>query len=257
MGTTLLFDAGNTNTKICLADEKGLGTSYTLPTRPANTADDWGIKIEAILAREGVTSRDVEACVISSVVPPLDPLISRMARRFFDCDALFAGRTLKIALENCYARPEQVGADILVGCLAARMMHESENIIVIDFGTATTLACVKGSAFKGGLICPGVLSSTAALASGTAKLPKVDLEIHNKTLSWGTTTEECLNQGLVFGFGSMVDGLVEKLSEKMEDPFVVATGGLARNVAQVSRRIDQIRPELVMEGLWLAYSNHE
>jgi len=255
MGTILLFDAGNTNTKICLADDSGLGESYTLPTRPANTGDDWGLKIEAILQREGVTPKDIEACVIASVVPPLNPLITRMAERFLDCKATFAGRDLAIDLDNEYAHPEQVGADILVGCLSARLTYDHDNIIVIDFGTATTLACVKGTSFKGGLICPGVLSSTSALASGTAKLPKVDLEITNDTLSWGKTTEECLNQGLVFGFASMIDGLVAKLSAQMDAPFVVATGGLAPNIAQVSEVIDELRPDLVMEGLWMAYYN--
>lgn len=255
MSKVLLFDAGNTNTKICLADDTGLGESYTLPTRPANTADDWGLKIEAILEREGVAPDSIEACVVSSVVPPLDPLIQRMAGRFLDCEARFAGRDLEIDLDNEYARPEQVGADILVGCLSARLTYDHENLIVIDFGTATTLACVKRTAFKGGLICPGVLSSTSALSSGTAKLPKVDLEIKSGTLSWGKTTEECLNQGLVFGFASMIDGLVDKLSAQMDDPFVVATGGLSTNIAQVSERIDELRPDLVMEGLWMAYFN--
>ncbi len=255
MGTILLFDAGNTNTKICLADDQGLGESYTLPTRPANTNDDWGLKIEAILHREGVTPNEVEACVISSVVPPLDPLITRMARRFLDCEALFAGRDLKIELDNEYARPEQVGADILVGCLSARLTYDVDNLIVIDFGTATTLACVQGTAFKGGLICPGVLSSASALAGGTAKLPKVDLTVKSETLTWGKSTEECLNQGLVFGFASMIDGLVGKLSSQMDNPFVVATGGLARTIAEVSTSVDELRPDLVMEGLWMAYYN--
>lgn len=255
MPNILLFDAGNTNTKICLADDNGLGGCYTLPTRPANTADDWGLKIEAILRREGVDPASIEACVISSVVPPLDPIFTRTANRFLNCEALFAGRDLAIDLDNEYARPEQVGADILTGCLSARLTYDNDNLIVIDFGTATTLACVQGTAFKGGLICPGVLSSTAALASGTAKLPKVDLEITERTLTWGKTTEDCLNQGLVFGFASMIDGLVDKLALTMEAPFVVATGGLSRTIAQVSERIDELRPNLVMEGLWMAYFN--
>jgi type III pantothenate kinase len=255
MGNVLLFDAGNTNTKICLADDQGLGQSYTLPTRPANTADDWGIKIEAILAREDVTPDSIEACVITSVVPPLDPLITRMSRRYLGCEPIFAGRDLPIDLENEYVRPEKVGTDVLVGCLSARLTYDAENLIVVDFGTATTLACVKGNAFKGGLICPGILSSTAALSSGTAKLPMVDLEIKSETLVWGQSTEECLNQGLVFGFASMVDGLVEKLSHQMDDPFVVATGGLAKTVARVSTSINEIRPDLLMEGLWMAYFN--
>ncbi|WP_319541296.1 type III pantothenate kinase [uncultured Pseudodesulfovibrio sp.] len=255
MGKILLFDAGNTNTKLCLADDHGLGESYTLPTRPANTDDDWGLKIESILLREDVDPTDIEACVISSVVPPLDPLISRMARRFLNCEAIFAARDLPIDLENEYARPEQVGADILVGCYSARMTYDNKNLIVIDFGTATTLACLQNTAFKGGLICPGVLSSAAALAGGTAKLPKVDLTVSSEVLMWGQSTEECLNQGLVFGFASMIDGLVDKLSIQLKDPFVVATGGLSRTIAQVSDTIDELRPDLVMEGLWMAYFN--
>jgi len=251
----LLFDAGNTNTKICLANDEGLGESYTLPTRPANTADDWGVKIEAILRREDVDPHSIEACVISSVVPPLDPLITAMARRFLDCDALFAGRDIPIDIENRYTRPEQTGADILVGCLSARLTYDAENLIVVDFGTATTLACVQGTAFMGGLICPGVLSSTSALAGGTAKLPQVSLTIDSPELVWGRSTEECLNQGLVFGFASMIDGLVDRLAGRMEDPFVVATGGLAQTIAQVAETIDEIRPDLVMEGLWMAYYN--
>lgn len=251
----LLFDAGNTNTKVCLATDEGLGESYTLPTRPANTADDWGLKIESILRREGVEPHTVEACVISSVVPPLDPLIAGMAHRFLDCEALFAGRDIPIDIENHYARPEQTGADILVGCLSARLTYDADNLIVVDFGTATTLACVQGTAFMGGLICPGVLSSTAALAGGTAKLPQVDLTLASPEIHWGRSTEECLNQGLVFGFAAMVDGLVDRLTGQMDGPFVVATGGLAQTIAQVSETIDEVRPDLVMEGLWMAYYN--
>ncbi len=255
MSTILLFDAGNTNTKLCLADDQGLGESYTLPTRPANTADDWGLKIESILMREEIDPQEVEACVISSVVPPLDPLIRRMAERFFDCESIFVPNDLPLDLENGYARPEQVGADVLAGCYSARMTYDEKNLIVIDFGTATTLACVHGTAFKGGLICPGVLSSAGALAGGTAKLPKVDLTVTSNVLTWGTSTEECLNQGFAFGFASMIDGLVEKLSATHKDPFVVATGGLSRTIAQLSERIDELRPDLVMEGLWMAYYN--
>jgi len=255
MGKTLLFDAGNTNTKLCLADDQGLNESYTLPTRPANTDDDWGLKIESILLREGVAPSDIEACVISSVVPPLDPLFRKMAARFLDCECLFAGRDLPLDIDNEYAHPEQVGADVLVGCYSARMTYDDRNLIIVDFGTATTCACVRDNAFKGGLICPGLLSSASALASGTAKLPKVDLTVKSDALTWGQSTAECLNQGFVFGFASMVDGLVKKLSAKLEDPFVVATGGLAPTIAQVSETINELRPDLVMEGLWMAYYN--
>ena len=255
MGTVLLFDVGNTNTKLCLADDAGLGESYTLPTRSGDTADRWGIWLEALLRREKVDPGSVEACVVSSVAPPLDPILAASCARYVGRDPLFVGRELPIDLDNEYARPEQVGADILVGCLSARLTYDRDNIVVVDFGTATTLACVMGTAFKGGLICPGVMSSTAALSSATAKLPKVDLQVESDDLTWGRSTEECLNQGLVFGFASMVDGLVDKLARQMDDPLVVATGGLSPTIARVSERIDELRPDLVMEGLWMAYYN--
>jgi len=255
MGNILLFDVGNTNTKLCLADDKGLNESYTLPTRPANTTDDWGLKVESILLREEVDPTNIDTCVISSVVPPLDPLLTSMASRYLEAETVFAGRDLPLDIENGYANPSQVGADILVGCYSARMTYDDENLIVIDFGTATTLACIQGNAFKGGLICPGPLSAASALAGGTAKLPQVDLQIKSGELSWGTSTAECLNQGFVFGFASMIDGLVDRLSKQLENPFVVATGGLASNVAQISQSIAELRPDLVMEGLWMAYYN--
>ncbi|WP_147819833.1 type III pantothenate kinase [Salidesulfovibrio onnuriiensis] len=255
MNTVLLFDVGNTNTKICLADRHGLGESYTLPTRPANTADDWGLKVERILERENVNPQDVEACVVSSVVPPLDPLLGRMARRFLECEALFVPGDMELPIENEYAQPSQVGADILVTAYAAREIYDYKNLIIVDFGTATTLACVVENAFKGGLICPGVLSSASALAGGTAKLPPVDLKLPYEDFRWGRSTSQCLNQGLVYGFADMVDGLCHRLADQMDDdsPFVVATGGLAADIAKHCPAIGEVRPDLLMEGLWYGY----
>ena len=110
MSTILLFDAGNTNTKICLADDQGLGESYTLPTRPANTADDWGLKIESILQREEIDPQEIEACVISSGgARPWTRSITHMAQRFLGCEPVFAGRDLPLDLENEYAPAREGG----------------------------------------------------------------------------------------------------------------------------------------------------
>lgn len=253
MKKVLFFDAGNTNTKIALADEKGVGEGYVLPTRPANTADDWGLKITSILEREGVSPLEISSVAVSSVVPPLDPLLARMSRRYFGCDARFAGRDLPLDIENGYARPEEVGADVLVTALAAKRRCGERSMVVVDFGTATTLACVQDGVFLGGLICPGLLSSAASLHSGTAKLPPVRLELESDKLVWGRSTAQCLSQGLVHGFACMVEGLVVRLAEPLgEKPHVVATGGLAEVVARVCPTIREVRPDLLMEGLWEA-----
>lgn len=253
MAYALLIDAGNTNTKFCLADENGLKASYTLPTRPRNTADDWGIKILEVIRLEGVSPDEVEGCVISSVVPPLDPLLAGMSKRFLGVKARFVPRDLPLGIENRYARPEQVGADVLVTAYGARRLREERCMIVVDYGTATTLACIVDDAFMGGLICPGVLSSMRSLNEGTAKLPAVELEVSSDELSWGRTTSECLNQGLIFGFAEMTGGLCRKLAKQMDaDPYVIATGGLAPGIARVCPEIHEVRPDLLMEGLWLA-----
>lgn len=258
MQQTLFFDAGNTNTKIALADENGVGQGYVLPTRPANTSDDWGLKVCSILEREGVAPQDIASVAVSSVVPPLDPLLARMSRRFFGCEARFAGADLPLSVENRYARPEEVGADVLVTALGALRRCARPRMVVVDFGTATTLACVQEGAFMGGLICPGLLSSAGALHSGTAKLPPVRLELESDELTWGRSTAQCLSQGLVHGFACMVEGLVGRLARPLGgEPYVVATGGLAEAVARVCPAIDEIRPDLLMEGLWEAVFNSQ
>lgn len=255
VSTVLFLDVGNTNTKICLADSRGLGECYSLPSNRNNTADEWGLKIERILIRESVDPLDVEACVVSSVVPSLNPSLKSMAHRFLECDTLFVPEDMALPIENRYIQPEQVGADILATAFAAREIYDDRNLIIADFGTATTLACVVGNAFMGGLICPGVISSAASLAGGTAQLPSVDLTLPYKELRWGRSTQECLNQGLIFGFADMVDGLCHRLADQMDDspPLVVATGGLASAIAQHCPAIGEVRPDLLMEGLWYAY----
>jgi type III pantothenate kinase len=253
MPYALLIDAGNTNTKFCLADESGLKASYTLPTRPKNTADDWGFKILEIIRHEGLSASDIELCAVSSVVPPLDPLLCRMAKRFLGVKARFVPRDLPLGIENGYARPEQTGADVLVTAFGARRLRDERCLIVVDYGTATTLACIIGDTFMGGLICPGILSSMSSLHEGTAKLPAVDLEVSSDELHWGRTTTECLNQGVVFGFAEMTGGLCRKLAKQMDDtPYVIATGGLATGIARVCPEIHEVRRDLLMEGLWMA-----
>jgi len=126
--------------------------------------------------------------------------------------------------------------------------------VSVDFGTATTFDVVRGSSYLGGLICPGVLSSARALAQDTAKLPQIDLEPSSLKLTIGRSTVESLNQGLLFGFASMVEGILDRLEDHLGEPVtVVATGGFAAQLARVCPAIANVRPELLLEGLRLVY----
>lgn len=254
-GPVLLFDVGNTNVKLCLADERGLGRTYSLPSTNRETADSLGLAISGICAREGVAEAAVRAWVLSSVVPPLNSLLKAACQGFFSCPALFVPGDIGLPLENRYARPQEVGADRLLGGYAARRLFADRTLIVVDFGTATTFDCVQGNAYLGGLICPGVLSSVTALGTQTAKLPQISLELDAADLDIGTSTRQSLNHGVLFGFAAMLEGLTARLKTRLNDPAarVVATGGFAPHLAAITNCIDDLAPDLLMQGLAAAY----
>lgn len=265
MDTLILLDVGNTNVKIGIA-RKGpcpqwtLTAAYALPTAPSgnlDTSDSWGLKLLEICRVEGVSPGQVVDIVASSVVPPMNPILSRAAQRFFGKKVRFVPGDVPLPLENRYARPAEVGADRLVTAWAARQLMTARTLLVVDFGTATTFDCVQEGAYLGGLICPGVLSSARALATGTAKLPHITLEIDTEALHVGQSTSESLNQGLIHGFAAMVEGLHTRLAaalgEKPADVPLVATGGFAARVARVCSAITEVREDLLLDGLLRAW----
>lgn len=254
-GPVLLFDVGNTNVKLCLADENGLGRTYSLPSTNRETSDSLGLGIAGICAREGVAEGEVRAWVLSSVVPPLNNLLKAACADFFSCPTLFVPGDIALPLENHYARPQEVGADRLLGSFAARTLFADSTLIVVDFGTATTFDCVQGNAYLGGLICPGVLSSVTALGTQTAKLPQISLELGSADLDIGTSTRQSLNHGVLFGFAAMLEGLTARLKKRLAAPDarVIATGGFAPHLAAITSCIDNLAPDLLMQGLLAAY----
>ncbi len=258
----LLLDVGNTSTKAGLAGPGGLEASFVLPTRQSGTADSWGLELKAAVAHAAEAAGQplaVAEAVVSSVVPPVDSCLRQAAERYFGCRARFVPRELPLAIENRYERPQEVGADRLVTALAARRLFpDAKRIVVVDFGTATTFDCVDGDAYLGGLICPGVHSSARALASGTAKLPRVTPEVMDETaqgeLAIGRSTTQSLNHGFVYGFAAMTEGLCQRLRRRLGgEALVVATGGFAQGLAGVCPCLEQVRPDLLLEGLRLAW----
>jgi type III pantothenate kinase len=254
-GPVLLFDVGNTNVKLCLADENGIGRTYSLPSTNRETSDSLGLRIAGICAREGVAEGEVRAWVLSSVVPPLNNLLKSACADFFSCPALFVPGDIALPIENRYARPQEVGADRLLGSFAARTLFADSALIVVDFGTATTFDCVQDNSYLGGLICPGVLSSVTALGTQTAKLPQISLELDGEDLDIGTSTRQSLNHGVLFGFAAMLEGLTARLKKRLSAPDarVIATGGFAPHLAAITSCIDNLAPDLLMQGLLAAY----
>lgn len=255
----LLFDIGNTSIKVGLADENHVLTSYTLPANVAQTADSLGLILLSLLHHAGAAPDGFAACVVSSVVPGIDPLLREAVARYAGCPLLRAAEDLPIPLENRYERPGEVGADRLVAAYAGRRLYpDAKSLIVADFGTALTLDCVSGDAYLGGLIFPGPGTALAALSSHAAKLPHVNMEVRAQEPSPGRDTVTSIQHGLFFGYVSLSEGLCGRLRRQLAAPVrVVATGGFAASIARVSAVFDAILPALLLEGLRRLYFENQ
>lgn len=251
----LLFDVGNTSVKVGLADPQKILTSYTLPAHTEYSADSLGLQLLTLLGHARVQPESLEACVVSSVVPALDPLLREAVARYLKKPLYHAPTDLPIPLENRYARPTEVGADRLVGAFAARRLLPSiPSLLVVDFGTAVTFDCVSEQAYLGGLIFPGPATALSALAREAAKLPRVNLDIDAQEPTMGRDTVTSIQHGLIFGFAGMVEGLCRRLICQMPGPvMVLATGGFAQTIARVSPVFDQVLPSLLLDGLRCLY----
>lgn len=249
----IIFDIGNTHIKVGLADHNCLLTSYALCTDTNESADSLGLKVLQVLDHAGFLPGAFSLAVASSVVPDMNPVLGLACERYLHLELKLAPADLPIPLENRYARPEEVGADRLLGAYAARRLFpQSKNIISVDFGTATTFDCVEDNAYLGGLICPGVFSAAAALASKTAKLPRISLVVEDDGPVVGRSTSTSLNHGFIFGFAAMTEGLCQRLAATMPaKPMIIGTGGFAPTLAKASNCFEHVYPDLLLEGLRL------
>lgn len=252
----LVCDIGNTSIKIGLANKDRVISSYALPANNEETSDSIGLSLLSILEHSGVAQEMIKACATSSVVPEKDSLLGAAIARYIGCSTLFAPRDLPVPLENRYSRPEQVGADRLVGAYSARQLYpQPESLIVVDYGTAVTFDCVSKRTYLGGLIFPGPITSMAALGRHTAKLPAVDLlDIRPQQPVPGLDTITSIQHGLIFGFADLTEGLCSRLKRQLEGSVkILATGGFAAPIANVTNIFDAVVPSLVLEGLRRLY----
>ncbi|MCL1916640.1 MAG: type III pantothenate kinase [Desulfovibrionaceae bacterium] len=255
MALALLLDIGNTNIKLGIADRGEISHSFSLPSGRSYTADYLGLLLLQFFGQAHCPPEKLETAIACSVVPSLEPILRQACRKYLRQELLLVPQDLPIPLENRYEEPSQVGADRLVAAYAARRLYaDPASIICVDYGTATTFDCVEGQVYLGGLICPGLFSSAAALSSNTAKLPAVSLEMTDPELTPGRSTSTSINHGFIFGFAAMTEGLCARLSKRMAQPcFVLATGGFSSSLSRVMRCFDAVHPELLLEGLRILY----
>lgn len=252
----LLVDVGNTN--IVLGVHKGdkYIASWRISTDAQKTSDEYGIQVMQLFANSKLDAKDVKGIIISSVVPNIMHSLENMIRKCFKLEPIIVGPGIKTGINIKYDNPKEVGADRIVNAVAAYEIYK-RSLIVIDFGTATTFCSItaKGD-YLGGCIVPGIKISSEALFERAAKLPRIELEYPSNIICRSTISS--MQAGILYGYIGQVEYIVKKFKEEMmakgtEEPFVLATGGLAKLIAKETDSIDAVDPELTLEGLKILY----
>jgi type III pantothenate kinase len=243
---------GNTNTVLGVYQREALIAHWRLATRPNQTADEYGILVHNLFLQSQIAPQDIEAIIVASVVPPLLPALAQMGRDYFRLAPIVVDASLDLGIAIFYENPREIGADRLVNAVAAFHKYGGP-LIVIDFGTATKFEAVsERGEYLGGAIVPGIAISLEALAQRTAKLPLIELATPRSAI--GRNTIDCMRAGIVYGYASLVDGIVTRMSTEMRAlPTVVATGGLVGIVAGETKSISKVDPYLTLDGLKIIY----
>lgn len=252
----LAIDAGNTNLVFALVDEDHvIRTRWRIATDPRRTADEYAVWLHQLLEMEGFGRADVTGVIIGTVVPRGLHNLEVLAKKYFGHEPVVAGQgaaAWPIALD--VDEPHNVGADRALNAIAAHAKYEGD-LVVIDFGTATTFDVVDSSgAYKGGIIAPGINLSLDALVAAAAKLPRIAIEEPVDSKVIGRTTQSQMLSGIYWGYVAMMEGLIARVKKEIGGTItVVATGGLAALFDQHTRLFDAIEPDLTIQGLSLLH----
>ena len=248
-------DVGNTQSVLGLFEDDQLVGHWRISTNASLTSDELRVLVSGLLDLGGWSWDDVTSVIMASVVPPVTEAWEDVARSGCQCEPLVVGPGLKTGMPIRYDNPHEVGADRIVNGVAA-FERLGGPVVVVDFGTATTIDVIDGTgAYVGGAIAPGVETSAEALFSKAARLSMVDLEAPPKVI--GTNTRTSVQAGLLLGEAAKVDGLVRRVwSELGAETPVIATGGLAERMGPLCETVGHVDLDLTLEGLRIIYARN-
>ncbi|MBP1629026.1 MAG: putative transcriptional acitvator, Baf family [Holophagaceae bacterium] len=256
MGLLLAIDVGNTNIVLGLFDlsqgkDAPVIQSWRISTSRERTPDEYGLASLALLSHRGIEPSQITDVIISSVVPPLHPVLDAWIQSYFNVDPIWIGPGVKTGLRVMLDNPSELGADRIVNCVAG-IERFGIPLIVIDFGTATTFDVVNAKReYLGGLILPGLKIGAEALFQRASRLPRVEIAEPERLI--GRNTVQAMQSGLFYGYVGQVDGILERLLGEFPEAKVVATGGLAKTIAASSKHIHICDSDLTLEGLRLLW----
>lgn len=251
----LCIDVGNTQIYGGVFNSEELTVQFRKTSRQQFSSDEIGIFLRTVLRENKIEPEEIHDISICSVVPDLNHSLRAGCLKYFNAEPFFLKPGVKTGLKIKYRNPLEVGSDRIANAIASVHMFPNKNLIVIDFGTATTFCVIsKNKEYLGGIILPGIRISMEALESRTAQLPMVEIKEMKEVV--GRSTIESIQSGLYFGQIGIVKELKARITEEVfsdEAPLVIGTGGFSR-LFENAKLFDMLIPNLVLKGLYIAYN---
>lgn len=252
----LAIDAGNTNTVFAVLQDGEIRGQWRISTDGQRTADEYVVWLSQLMGISGMALSEIDACIVSSVVPPATFNLRQIGKKFLNFEPLVLGaKDIRLGLDVRVPQPETVGADRLANAVGAHLKYPGD-LIVMDFGTATTFDVVGADgAYLGGIIAPGVNLSIEALHMAAAKLPHIVIQRPDKVI--GDTTLGAMQSGVYWGYISMIEGMVARIRDEYQKPLkVIATGGLSHLFRHSTDVIEVVDDDLTIAGLLEIYKRN-
>ncbi|GAB5526923.1 MAG: type III pantothenate kinase [Roseivirga sp.] len=249
----LAIDAGNTNIVFGVHDGENWVQEWRFNTLPIKNQIDYEMFLRLNFLESNIRIGDVSRVIISSVVPQLNTILAEFWSSLIEAEHIFVGPKYYDQLPITTHNPHEIGTDLIANATAAHLLHGSDTIIV-DFGTALTFTVVEASGnIQGVNIAPGLKTAIAALVGNTAQLPEVPLELPESSI--GKNTIHAIQSGVLWGYVSMVEGMLDRIQRELgKETKVVATGGLSSILHPLHDRFDAVNPKLTLEGLRLIHN---
>jgi len=246
----LCLDVGNTQIYGGLFRNDKLELQFRKTSRESFSSDEIGIFLKNVISENGYQTSEIRAISICSVVPDKTHSLSSGCIKYFNITPFFLEPGVKTGLKIKYKNPLEVGADRIANAVAGMKKYPNKNLIIVDFGTATTFCVIsKAKEYLGGIILPGIRISMEALEAHTAKLPRVEIKEIDKP--FGLTSVESIQIGLYQGHAAIIRGLTKKITIETfqgAKPVVIGTGGFSK-LFQSENLFDEISQTLVLQGL--------
>ncbi len=253
----LVVDVGNTQTHFGAYRDSELVEHWRFATVRDSTADQLGAALSNLLGLRGLGFADIDASIVSSTVPHLEPEWTAMAQRYLGQEMLVVGPGIKTGMAIRYDNPREIGADRLVNAVALReRFGDGGPAVCVDFGTATTFDVVSAEGdYLGGSLMTGIEVSLEALSERGARLPKIELAPPRSVI--GKNTIDAIRSGVVYGYAGAIDAILRRLYDELgERAHAIATGGLAGLVVPYTEEISEVDDLLTLTGLRLLHERN-